>query len=138
MPYNLFISHSWTYGDSYDRLIEMLDDAPNFYYKDYSVPKNDPIHNASYEVTDGKVRFPWFHIFGSSEEVTAYTQLITALVEMAKNSKRITAKERTVENEKYAFRCFLLRLGFIGDEYKASRKILLKNLDGNSAFRDKM
>ena len=45
---------------------------------------------------------------------------------MATNSKRITAKERTVENEKYAFRCFLLRLGFIGDEYKTSRKILLK------------
>ena len=56
---------------------------------------------------------------------------------MAKNSKRITAKERTVDNEKYAFRCFLLRLGFIGDAYKTSRKILLKNLDGNSAFRDK-
>ena len=91
----------------------------------------------SYEVTDGKVRFPWFRISGSPEEVTAYTQLITALVEMAKNSKRITAKERTVENERYAFRCFLLRLGFIGDDYKASRKTLLKNLDGNSAFRDK-
>lgn len=90
-----------------------------------------------YEITDGKIRFPWFHISGSPEEVTAYTQLITALVEMAKNSKRITAKERTVENEKYAFRCFLIRLGFIGDEYKASRKLLLKNLDGNSAFRDK-
>ena len=91
----------------------------------------------SYEVTDGKVRFPWFHISGSPEEVTAYTQLITALVEMAKNSKRITAKERTVCNEKYAFRCFLLRLGFIGDAYKVARKVLLKNLDGNSAFRDK-
>ena len=91
----------------------------------------------SYEVTDGKIRFPWFHISGSPEEVTTYTQLITALTEMAKNSKRITAKERTVCNEKYAFRCFLLRLGFIGDAYKASRKILLKNLDGNSAFRDK-
>lgn len=90
-----------------------------------------------YEVTDGKVRFPWFHISGSPEEVTAYTQLITALVEVATNSKRITAKERIVENEKYAFRCFLLRLGFIGDEYKTSRKILLKNLEGNSAFRDK-
>ena len=90
-----------------------------------------------YEITDGKIRFPWFHISGSPEEVTAYTQLITALVEMAKNSKRITAKERTVENEKYAFRCFLLRLGFIGDDYKASRKTLLKNLDGNFAFRDK-
>lgn len=80
----------------------------------------------SYEVTDGKVRSPWFHISSSPEEVTAYTQLVTALVEMATNSKRITAKERTVENEKYAFRCFLLRLGFIGDEYKTSRKILLK------------
>ena len=91
----------------------------------------------SYEVTDGKVRFPWFHISGSPEEVTAYTQLITALAEMAKNSKRITAKERTVCNEKYAFRCFLLRLGFIGDAYKVARKVLLKNLDGNSAFRDK-
>ena len=90
----------------------------------------------TYEIADGKVQFPWFHISGSPEEVTAYTQLITALVEMAKNSKRITAKERTVENEKYAFRCFLLRLGFIGDEYKASRIILLKNLNGNSAFRD--
>ena len=55
---------------------------------------------------------------------------------MAKNRKRITAKERTVCNEKYAFRCFLLRLGFIGNAYKASRKLLLKNLDGNSAFRD--
>lgn len=91
----------------------------------------------TYEIADGKVRFPWFRISGSPEEVTAYTQLVTALVEMATNSKRITAKERTVENEKYALRCFLLRLGFIGDTYKASRKILLKNLDGNSAFRDK-
>ena len=89
----------------------------------------------SYEVTDGKVRFPWFHISGSPEEVTAYTQLITALVEMAKNSKRITAKERPVDNEKYAFRCFLLRLGFIGDVYKAARRVLMKNLDSNSAFR---
>ena len=90
-----------------------------------------------YEIADGKIRFPWFHISGSSEEVTAYTQLITALVEMAKNSKRITARERPVDNEKYAFRCFLLRLGFIGDAYKAARRVLMKNLDGNSAFRNK-
>ena len=90
-----------------------------------------------YEITDGKIRFPWFHISGSSEEVTAYTQLITALVEMAKNSKRITARERPVDNEKYAFRCFLLRLGFIGNAYKAARRVLMKNLDGNSAFRNK-
>lgn len=49
MTYNLFISHSWTYGDAYDRLVEMLNAKPNFSYKNYSVPKNDPIHNAQYD-----------------------------------------------------------------------------------------
>ncbi|MBC3932618.1 TIR domain-containing protein [Undibacterium curvum] len=42
--YNLFISHSWAYGDAYDRLIELLDTRPYFFYKNYSVPKNDPLH----------------------------------------------------------------------------------------------
>lgn len=45
--YNLFISHSWTYSDEYDDLVKLLDAKPYFSYKDYSVPKNDPIHNAS-------------------------------------------------------------------------------------------
>lgn len=47
MTYNLFISHSWTYSDAYDKLVGMLNNATNFSYKNYSVPKNDPIHNAS-------------------------------------------------------------------------------------------
>ncbi|MCH5273816.1 MAG: TIR domain-containing protein [Lachnospiraceae bacterium] len=47
MTYNLFISHSWTYSDAYDKLVEMLNNATNFSYKNYSVPKYDPIHNAS-------------------------------------------------------------------------------------------
>ena len=54
---------------------------------------------------------------------------------MSKEQKRINATEKEVTNEKYAFRCFLLRLGFIGAEYKADRKILLKNLTGSSAFK---
>jgi hypothetical protein len=54
---------------------------------------------------------------------------------MARNQKRINAKEKEVDNEKYAFRCFLLRLGFIGDEYKTARKILLRNFTGSSAFK---
>ena len=45
--YHLFISHSWAYSDAYDKLVRMLNNASNFSYKDYSVPKNDPIHNAS-------------------------------------------------------------------------------------------
>ena len=44
-------------------------------------------------------------------------------------------KERPADNEKYAFRCFLLRLGFIGEEYKGERKVLLKNLSGNGSFK---
>lgn len=49
MTYNLFISHSWTYSDQYDRLIHLLDAKPYFDYKNYSVPKSDPIHNAPYQ-----------------------------------------------------------------------------------------
>lgn len=49
MTYNLFISHSWTYSDAYDKLVNLLDDAENFSYKNYSVPKNDPIHHAPYD-----------------------------------------------------------------------------------------
>lgn len=44
--YHLFISHSWAHGDAYDKLIGLLDAAPNFAYRDFSVPKDDPIHNA--------------------------------------------------------------------------------------------
>lgn len=47
MTYNLFISHSWTYSDAYDGLVKLLDAKPYFSYKNYSVPKNDPIHNAN-------------------------------------------------------------------------------------------
>jgi hypothetical protein len=44
--YNLFISHSWSYGDAYEKLVNMLKARSHFFYKDYSVPKDDPIHNA--------------------------------------------------------------------------------------------
>lgn len=89
----------------------------------------------AYEVTDGKVLFPWFTLSGDADEALAYTQLISKLVEQARTAKRVTMKEKKVENEKYAFRCFLLRLGFIGDEYKAARRVLLKNLTGNGAWK---
>jgi hypothetical protein len=54
---------------------------------------------------------------------------------MARDAKRVSSKPTETDNDKYAFRCFLLRLGFIGKEYKTARKILLRNLTGNSAFR---
>ena len=78
--------------------------------------------------------FPWFGEV-SIDEAMAYTHFVNALCKMTKEAKRVTAKEKNVDNEKYAFRCFLLRLGFIGTEYKAERKILLRNLSGSSAFK---
>lgn len=86
------------------------------------------------EVTDSTVKFPWFSECGADER-KAYTHFVSALCELAANAKRVTAKEKETYNDKYAFRCFLLRLGFIGSEYKAERKILLRNLTGSSAFR---
>lgn len=86
-------------------------------------------------VTDTKVTFPWFSGQPQPDEAQAYMQLIISLCEMAKNQKRVTAKETTTDNPKYTFRCFLLRLGFIGDEYKQHRKILLRNFSGSSAFK---
>ncbi len=84
---------------------------------------------------EDRIEFPWFSSGSTPEEIRAYSNFITALTAMARNQKRITAKEKEVDNEKYAFRCFLLRLGFIGDEFKYDRKILLRNLNGSSAFR---
>jgi len=81
------------------------------------------------------VSFPWFYDASDPDAVKAYTHLVTALCEMAKTQKRVSATDKPVDNEKYAFRCFLLRLGFIGSEYKAERKILLSKLTGSSAFK---
>ena len=86
------------------------------------------------KVTEKRVSFPWFAEV-DGDEAKAYTHFITALCDMAKNQKRVTAKEKETENEKYAFRCFLLRLGFIGTEYKTERKVLLRNLSGSAAFK---
>lgn len=82
-----------------------------------------------------KVSFPWFADGQDGDAAKAYTHFITALCDMARKQKRVTAKERSADNEKYAFRCFLLRLGFIGEEYKGERKVLLKNLSGNGSFK---
>jgi hypothetical protein len=46
--HNLFISHSWSYSDAHDKLVSFFTREPYFQYKNYSVPKNDPIHNAPY------------------------------------------------------------------------------------------
>ena len=88
-----------------------------------------------YTVTESEVQFPWFTL-EQPEDADAYSRFLTALIDMAKNQKRINNKPDTSDNEKYAFRCFLLRLGFIGTELKSVRKVLLWHLTGSSAFRN--
>ena len=88
------------------------------------------------EQTKETLRFPWFAFDASPDEVKAYARLVGALCAMAKTLQRVNATPKeTVDNEKFAFRCFLLRLGFIGDEYKTERKVLLAPLSGNTAFK---
>ena len=92
------------------------------------------IDSLAFEIHEDRVSFPWF-IDPAPDHALAYTQFIAAICKMSTEQKRVTARVRDIDNEKYAFRCFLLRLGFIGEEFKQSRKILLSNLDGSSAFK---
>lgn len=86
------------------------------------------------QVMEKAVDFPWFTV-EQDGDADAYSTFISMLCEFAKNRNRINYKPDTSDNEKYAFRCFLIRIGMVGTEYKVARKVLLRNLSGSSAFR---
>ena len=112
-----------------ENLRTLLDAKGELFRKALGIP------DTGFEETEDMVTFPWFDAV-DADKAKAYTHFISALCEFTRERTRISAKYHEVDNEKYAFRCFLLRLGFIGAEYKAERKILLKNLTGSSAFRN--
>ena len=85
-------------------------------------------------MNEDSITFPWFRE-ANPEDMMTYTKFIAALCKMSKEQKRISSKQKDIVNEKYEFRCFLLRLGFIGDDSKADRKILMRNLSGSAAFK---
>ncbi len=84
---------------------------------------------------NGEIAFPFWNATLNADEVQAYITLAKQMAEQAKAQKRVLAAEKPADNEKYAFRCFLLRLGFIGDEFRTERRILLSRLSGNGAYR---
>lgn len=86
-------------------------------------------------VTEKEVSFPWFSSHDIEGEADAYARFITALIKMAKEQKRVTAKDKKEENEKFAMRIFTVRLGLKGDDNKLIRKLLSHNLSGNSAWK---
>lgn len=87
------------------------------------------------QVTEETVGFPWFSVQNIPGEMDAYARLVSAICNMAKKQKRVMVKTADLQNEKFAMRIFLIRLGFIGDEYKSARKILLRNLTGNGSWK---
>ena len=88
--------------------------------------------------TGDTLKFPWFSGGLDGEHVNAYAMLIERLCITAKEKQRVTAKEKEIEGSpKYAMRCFLIALGFIGDEYKSARKILLSRFEGSSSYAKK-
>ena len=68
-------------------------------------------------------------------QLRAHIQLCLALSQMAKEAKSASAKPQQQENKKYAMRTWLLRLGFIGEEFKTARELYMSRLDGNAAWR---
>ena len=114
--------------DSLDRLQRLVDSKASLIKKALGADR------LTIQAVDGTMRFPWWDTLPEPEETQAATAFIAALCKMAKEAKRVTATEKVVESEKYAFRGFLLRLGFIGADSKEQRKLLLKNLSGSAAF----
>lgn len=117
--------------DSLDRLQKLVDSKASLIMKAVDAAR------LTIRTRDSRVEFPWWDRMPEPEETQAYMSLIAALSKMAKEATRVTATETEVESEKYAFRCFLLRLGFIGSECKSQRKILMCRLSGTAAFPNK-
>lgn len=87
----------------------------------------------------GTVEFRWFEATLNPEKITAYVQFVLALAKKAMLAKAACGNQRTdvqPENAKYVWRCYLLRLGMIGDEYAAARKVLMALLPGDAAYHD--
>ena len=86
-------------------------------------------------ITEEKVSFTGFQTASDYDHLTAFGHLAILMNQQAISQKRIQAKDVNDENEKYALRTWLLRLGMNGPDFKETRKILMENLSGHAAFR---
>lgn len=114
--------------ETIDRLRKIIENKRELFRKAF---KTDSLE---IEITDEAVEFPWFTVEETGDG-DAYCTFISKLCEFAENQKRINNKPETTDNPKYTMRCYLIRLGMIGNEYKAVRKVILRNLEGSAAFR---
>ena len=122
-------------------LVEKLkDDSCTFAIMNFinAVSNYEAEHGAALEglkMTTEKVTFTGFPTAPDHEHLTAFAQLAVLMNQQAISQKRIQAKAVNDENEKYALRTWLLRLGMNGPDFKETRKILMERLSGHAAFR---
>lgn len=91
--------------------------------------------NVGFEIKNDKITFSWLKGDADPLMIQATMKFLSALVKLISEGQSVKCRERELHSEKYAMRCFLVRLGFIGDEYKQDRKLLVQNLSGSSSFR---
>ncbi len=87
---------------------------------------------------NGTIRFPWLRFGSDADAIAAWSMFVSALCKTAKRQKRVNLKEKVIEENsspKFLFRCFLLKLGFIGDDTKEARRMILEGLPGNGSFK---
>lgn len=120
--------------DSADTLLEyritkLINAKSKLFKKAFNTDKLD------FEIKDDTITFKWLSGDATPEMIQASMKFFSLLVKLVKEGNSVKCKEREIHSEKYAMRCFLVRLGFIGDEFKKDRKLLMQNLSGSSAFR---
>lgn len=120
--------------DSADTLLEyritkLINAKSKLFMKAFNTDKLD------FEIKDDTITFKWLSGDATPEMIQASIKFFSLLVKLVKEGNSVKCKEREIHSEKYAMRCFLVRLGFIGDEFKKDRKLLMQNLSGSSAFR---
>jgi len=123
------------------KTLEQLEDI---WYSGYGVENRDRhYHTSRYHglnlhstFTKGTIEFRLFNGTLHAGKIRSYIVLCLAISHQALNQKSASPRRTYTNNEKYTFRCWLLRLGLIGDEFKNCRMHLMKSLDGNSAWRN--
>ena len=88
-----------------------------------------------FDFTNNTITFKFFRHLQEPDRLEAYTHFVSLLGQSARGLKHASPKPTATDNYKFTMRTWLIRLGFVGHEYKKSRMLLLKNLEGNGAYR---
>ena len=121
-----------------------LDELANIWYQGYGTQdRTRHYHQSRYHglnlhstFTKGTIEFRLFNSTTHAGKIKAYIQFCLALSHQALTQKKASARRTYTDNEKYTFRCWMLRLGLNGDEFKTCRYHFLGDLSGNSAWRN--